>query len=793
MRKVSTVLELMKESPLVALHGRSAESLRDRLWAKLELSLPGAMKDRVALRMVEDAEAAGVLAPGGTIVESSSGTLAEGLARVGALKGYRVIIVTDPRLDALTRAKLHALGATVEVVDSYHPTGGWQLSRLERLGQILRENPGAVWTCQYDNPSNAAAYEQEMANELLAAFGADLGALVASVGSGGSLCGTARALKRELPGLRVVAVDAVGSCLFHQPLKKRLQSGHGNNIVPGNLDYRIVDEVHWLSDGEAFTGCRELARREGIFAGGSSGAVYIVASWIAGRLGPGRQVAAILPDRGDRYCDTIYSDLFLAEHGLSEYDVPAAPQPIRYGLDTAERWSCAELPRDGSLPYHAAEAPRTIELARDLGLTGERPRRHFVFVESNTTGTGRTALERLLREGERVTFLSRAPEKYPFLAAGADRLSVIPAETNDVDQVVRQVEEVRRQCPIDALLTFSDYYVAIVAEAAARLGLRYLDPGVAGTCRDKHATREALRRSGLPVPGFRLLRSLEEAWSASQEVAYPCVLKPVSESSSKGVRLVRDAEELLAHFREVHGWRENARHQPVEGLVLLESLLEGPEYSVETFTLERGRTHVVGVTAKHLSAPPRFVETGHDFPSQIEADREAALVRSALAALDALGYDFGPAHTEIRLTSDGPVVVEVNPRLAGGMIPELVFNALGVDLVAALFAQLTGGEVDLAPKRTEWSSIRFVIAPQRGRLVALRGVDEARQLSWVREVSLGKRVGEEVQPAEDATHRLGYVITGGPDPRAVVRAADAALACLEVTVAPAVFPEDEVA
>jgi S-sulfo-L-cysteine synthase (3-phospho-L-serine-dependent) len=793
MRKVGTVLELMKESPLVALHGRSAESLRDRLWAKLELSLPGGMKDRVALRMVEDAEAAGVLAPGGTIVESSSGTLAEGLARVGALKGYRVIIVTDPRLDPLTNAKLRALGAAVEVVDSYHPTGGWQLSRLQRLGQILQQNPGAVWTRQYDNPSNAATYEQGMADELFAAFGADLGALVASVGSGGSLCGTARALKRKLPGLQVVAVDAVGSCLFHQPLKKRLQSGHGNNVVPGNLDYPVVDEVHWLADGEAFDGCRELARREGIFAGGSSGAVYIVASWIAGRLGSGRQVAAILPDRGDRYSDTIYSDSFLTENSLSGCGAAAAPQRIRYGVDMAERWSCAKLPRDGSFPYHAAEAPRTIDLARDLGLPGERPRRHFVFVESNTTGTGRAAVERLLRAGERVTFLSRAPGKYPFLAAGAANLSVIPVETNDVGQVIRQVEEVRRQHPVDALLTFSDYYVAIVAEAAAGLGLRYLDPGVARTCRDKHATREALRRAGLPVPGFWLLRSLEEAWSASQEVAYPCVLKPVSESSSRGVRLVRDAEELRTHFREVHGWRENARHQPLEGKVLLETLLEGPEYSVETFTLERGRTHVVGVTTKHLSAAPLFVETGHDFPSRIEADGEAALVRSALAALAALGYDFGPAHTEIRLTAEGPVVVEVNPRLAGGMIPELVFNALGVDLVGALFAQLTGDEVDLSPKRREWSSIRFVTAPRRGLFVVLRGVEEARQLLSLREVSLLKRVGEEVRPAEESTHRLGYVITSGPDPLAVVREADAALACLAVDVAPAVFPQGEVA
>lgn len=366
-RKASSVLDLMRESPLVALRGHGGRNVRGRLWAKLELALPGGMKDRVALQVVEDAEAAGLLQPGGLIVESSSGTLAEGLARVGTIKGYPVVIVTDPRLDPVTHAKLRALGATVEVVDTYHPTGGWQWSRLERLAQILAANPGSFWTRQYDNPSNSKAYETGLAEELIAALGTGIAALVGSVGSGGSLCGTARALRRR-QDLRVVAVDAVGSSLFNQPAKKRLQSGHGNNIVAGNIDYPVIDEVHWLTDGEAFDGCRELARREGVFAGGSSGAVYVVASWLAETLGEGQQVVAILPDRGDRYAETIFSDSFLAEHGLLGCPTASGPVTIDYGVDRVERWSRAELPHDGSQPYHTDEAPRTRDLARALGL-----------------------------------------------------------------------------------------------------------------------------------------------------------------------------------------------------------------------------------------------------------------------------------------------------------------------------------------------------------------------------------------------------------------------------------------
>jgi cysteine synthase len=368
MRIASSVLELMQDSPLVTLRGRAVSQPRARLWGKLELALPGAMKDRVALEVVNRAEASGELRPGGTIVESSSGTMAEGLARVGALKGYRVIIVTDPRIDGLTRAKLEALGAKLEIVETYHASGGWQRSRLERLCEVLAANPGAVWSRQYDSPGNAGAYEASLARELIDALGTRLGALVGSVGSGGSLCGTARALRRGLPALRVVAVDAVGSALFHQPDRRRLQSGHGNSIVPGNIDYPVIDEVHWVGDAEAFNACRELARREGIFAGGSSGAAYVVASWVAEQLADNRDAVVIFPDRGDRYFETVYSDRYFEEHGLGGGQAAASPESIRYGRDVAVTWSRAELPHDGTVPYYAPEVQRTSDLARELGI-----------------------------------------------------------------------------------------------------------------------------------------------------------------------------------------------------------------------------------------------------------------------------------------------------------------------------------------------------------------------------------------------------------------------------------------
>lgn len=385
---------------------------------------------------------------------------------------------------------------------------------------------------------------------------------------------------------------------------------------------------------------------------------------------------------------------------------------------------------------------------------------HFLFVESNTTGTGALAVTRLLESGARVTFLARRPEMYPFLAAAAPGLSVLALDTNDVEAVSACVER-QRLDGLDAVLTFSEFYVETVAEVAARHGFRYLSPAAARACRNKLATRRALQAAGLATPRFRQATSEEEAREAAREVGFPCVVKPVADSSSKGVRLVRNGEELLEHFRLLHALRSNSRGQPSNGEVLIESLLQGPEVSVETVTVSPGDVRVIGITAKHLSPPPLFVEIGHDFPAVLP-DAEAEALRAMVrAALDAVGFGFGPAHTEARLTASGPVVVEINPRLAGGMIPELVRYALGIDLLEGFLDQLRGAPVDLAPRSAEWASIRFLTASRSGRLAGIHGAERARRVPGVREVTVTKPLGAAVREAEEAADRIGFVIASG--------------------------------
>lgn len=409
---------------------------------------------------------------------------------------------------------------------------------------------------------------------------------------------------------------------------------------------------------------------------------------------------------------------------------------------------------------------------------------HFLFVESNTTGTGALAVTRLLADGARVTFLARQPEKYPFLADPAPGLAVVVADTNDLEAVATHVAQVQRQHEVDAVLTFSEFYVAIVAEVARRCGFRYLSPRAARLCRNKLETRGALRAAGLATPEFRLVASEEEACQAAREVAFPCVVKPPADSSSKGVRLVRDGAELREHFRRLHAWRVNDRGQQLNGEVLIESLLQGPEVSVETMTLSPTDVRVIGITAKHLSPPPLFVEIGHDFPAALPENEATAITDTVRAALEAVGFDYGPAHTEVRLTAAGPVVVEINPRLAGGMIPELVRHALGIDLLTALLNQLLGCTVDLAADRAEWAAIRFFTAERAGRLTGVSGVEDARQMENVREVSISKPLGALVQPAEEAAHRLGHVIASGPSRPQVLLAVEEAARRIRLHVEP---------
>lgn len=332
--RYDSVIDAIGSTPLVRM--RLADCPDVDAYAKLEMQNTFAMKDRVARQIITSAREAGDLRPGAPIIESSSGTMALGVALVGRALGHPVHIVTDPRIDRITLAKLRSLGSIVHVV-THMSAHGWQSARLERLEQLRAELDGPFWPRQYSNPENPAAY-RGLAEELLTDLG-HVDVLVGSVGSGGSLCGTARALRARLPALRVVAVDCVGSVLFGQPDQpKRLQSGLGNSMVPPNLDHSLIDEVHWLNDREAFTATRSLAQEQQIFGGNTSGSVYRVMRYVAAGLDRGARVVGIMADRGDRYTETVYDDDHWTAQGLHEQPDRSSPVLVDYG-EPVSSWS----------------------------------------------------------------------------------------------------------------------------------------------------------------------------------------------------------------------------------------------------------------------------------------------------------------------------------------------------------------------------------------------------------------------------------------------------------------------
>ncbi|MFL1381697.1 ATP-grasp domain-containing protein, partial [Nocardiopsis protaetiae] len=373
--------------------------------------------------------------------------------------------------------------------------------------------------------------------------------------------------------------------------------------------------------------------------------------------------------------------------------------------------------------------------------------------------------------GIEPVLLSRDPDRYPYVAR--DGVTAITVDTTDLAAVLRACRGLPG--PVAGATSSSEYFVATAAAAARSLDLPAPDPDAIDRTRDKARQRAALAAAGVPVPAFHEVDSVPAGVAAARAVIAAtgrAVVKPVSGSGSDGVRLCASTAEAEHALTPLLGGRTGAR-------ALVESYLEGSEYSVETFD-----DRVVGITAKHLGPHPLFLETGHEYPAPLPAARERALAGTALAALAALGLGWGPAHVEVRLTAAGPVIVEVNPRLAGGMIPALVRAATGVDLVGAVIDRVLGHRPDLAPDRAAVAAIRFLFATEPGTvLAAFSGA--AADLPGVVSAVITAREGDRVEITHSFRDRIGHVIALGRDAaEAAARAREAAGALAVLTAGP---------
>jgi cysteine synthase A len=293
----SSVLDLVGRTPLVRL-ARLSPSGGASVVGKLESKNPGgSVKDRPALAMVEAAERAGQLVPGATLIEATSGNTGISLAMIAAVRGYRCVLVMPDDMSLERRHILRAYGADLVLTHAEQGMAG----AVARAEELLRSTPGAFMPRQFENEANPEVHARTTAREILDAVGADLVAFVAGVGTGGTITGVGRVLKKERPSARVVAVEPAASAVLsgHVAGMHGIQ-GLGAGFIPAILDRRVIDEVIGVTDVAALRAADRLAREEGLLVGPSSGANVHAAIEVARRLGAG-VVVTVLCDTGERY------------------------------------------------------------------------------------------------------------------------------------------------------------------------------------------------------------------------------------------------------------------------------------------------------------------------------------------------------------------------------------------------------------------------------------------------------------------------------------------------------------
>ena len=319
-----SILEIIGGTPMVRLN-RVGRGLKPILLAKLEYLNPGgSVKDRIGIRMLEAAEKQGRILPGGTVIEGTSGNTGMGLALAAAIKGYQCIFTMPDKMSQEKIDALRALGAEVIVtptqVDHHDPRSYHSVA--ERLS---REIPNSVFPNQYQNPANADAHYEATGPEIWEQTEGRVTHAVIGVGTGGTITGVARYLKEKNSSVRIIGADPQGSIfaeMFQTGKKPQPQpykvEGIGQDEMPGNVDFSVIDEIYAVRDKDAFLRTRMLARTEGIFAGGSAGAALHVAMKVSEGLSENDVVVVIIPDSGTRYLSKIYNDNWMKENQFLE-------------------------------------------------------------------------------------------------------------------------------------------------------------------------------------------------------------------------------------------------------------------------------------------------------------------------------------------------------------------------------------------------------------------------------------------------------------------------------------------
>jgi cystathionine beta-synthase len=440
-RDFPTVLEIVGNTPIIRLPQIQPPG-GGRVLAKLEYLNPGgSIKDRIGLPMIEAAEAAGLLRPGGTIVEPTSGNTGVGLAMVAAARGYRCIFVMADKQSPEKIQLLRALGAEVVVcptdVEPEDPRSYYSVSR-----RLAEETPNAFNPNQYANEANPATHYATTGPEIWQQVGEELDHLVVGVGTGGTVTGVGRYLKEQKPEIQIVGADPEGS-IYTGDVHSYLIEGVGEDFWPTTFDRSVIDRWIQVSDRDAFLCARRVAAMEGILIGGSGGMAVQAALDVASELPPHKTVLVILPDGGRPYLSKVFDDDWMRSHGL--LDRPGLP-PTVADLMRAKSSDSPDVP---SIVTIAADAPgsEAIDLLQRYGIS-QLPVRGVGVAEGEASVSGligsieeRTLLDRVFREGGDV------------LARPVEQLMSPPLEIVDV---LVQLDDVYGALQSNPALVISD-------------------------------------------------------------------------------------------------------------------------------------------------------------------------------------------------------------------------------------------------------------------------------------------------------------------------------------------------
>ncbi|MFD3806660.1 ATP-grasp domain-containing protein [Streptomyces sp. NPDC058619] len=411
-------------------------------------------------------------------------------------------------------------------------------------------------------------------------------------------------------------------------------------------------------------------------------------------------------------------------------------------------------------PRHPTAPQRDPHKETPMPAAAPTTRKQLLVIEPMSSGLTLLGAARDLGLAT-VVFSHDAGDRVVPEAARAEIDTFVVVDTNDPAALAAAAARAHARTPLSGVVSGSEFYVDAAARIAHQLGLPGLPLETAEAVRDKTRMRSLLSAAGIRVPRYAPVLAPGDLDAAAAAVGFPCVLKPAAGSGSIQVSRVDDREQLHAAYRRLADRADFVFDQPEDGRALLEQYLDGPEYSVEGY-VSGDRVTIVSLTRKLLGAEPYFVELGHVVQADLGPDARSRIGDYTTAVVTGLGIGLGPFHAEVRLTEEGPVLVEIGARLAGDRIAELITLATGVSLRHIMVAAHTGLDPETATPPAQpaakYAAVHFFTAPGLDVLDRIDGLDVLERHPRVVEVRTYLRPGDPVPAARDLRCRLGHVV-----------------------------------